>query len=169
MPSYVPPPPPAIPVPLRYGGVVLCVFGVLIFTFALSEPIARYSLAVDGRILSSDTTCIQPYNNRCVSVYSMEAPDGSRFLYRAASHDASLPIRLPVGTVIRKEKGTFTFRRDGEVVADFPLVAYAGLATGAMAVLGVGIALYRKVPPAAQPRRAVDSLRCAALATDARR
>jgi hypothetical protein len=99
--------------------------GPALILFASNEVWSRSSIQVDGLVVSSDTQCEQPYNNRCVTTYILQSRQtGKKTEYQAASNDSSLRRYLPVGTRIHKVKGHLTYEINGQQVNDFPLYFY---------------------------------------------
>jgi hypothetical protein len=115
------------------------VAAVMFGGLAASELLARGWIELDGRVISSDTTCQQPHNNRCVTRYSLERRDGSQVIYDAASNDHSLWQRLPVGAVISKRRWELGYSVDGNQINDFPRYFYGGTlaAAGCIAVVSL--------------------------------
>ena len=105
----------------------LAPFALLIWLFVGHEIYQRAAISLNGTIVSSETRCVQPYNNRCDTTYVVEGQDKTRSTYVAGPTDESLERRLPVGTVIRKNKWSLTYTVDARNVNDFPLGFYGGL------------------------------------------
>jgi len=116
----------------------LAPFALLIWLFAGHEIYQRAAISLRGTIVSSETSCVQPYNNRCDTRYVVEAQDRTRATYIAGPTDESLERRLPVGTLIRKDKWALTYSVNNQKVSDFPVVFYGvGMAFGVLcAVFG---------------------------------
>ena len=100
---------------------------LLIWLFAGHEIYQRAAVSLDGTVVSSETSCVQPYNNRCDTTYVVEGLDHTRSTYVAGPTDESLERRLPVGTFIRKDKWSLTYSVNGKKISDFPVVFYGGL------------------------------------------
>jgi hypothetical protein len=98
---------------------------VMAWSFGGSEIYRRGVFAVEGTLVSSTTTCVQPANNRCASEYVVLSSDGVRTSYVAGPTDASLPRDLPVGTVISKRRWSIDYFLNGQRVDDFPVMFYA--------------------------------------------
>ncbi len=113
---------------VMYGPILVA---VLMWLFAGSEIYQRAVIDLDGTVIYSATSCMQPYNNRCGTTYLLRARDGSEQRYDAGPTDKSLRRRLPVGTVLMKKKWALSYAVNGREVRDFPLAFYAG-------VLGLG-------------------------------
>ena len=94
-------------------GLVLLFFGWQIYQ--------RAEISLAGKIVSSDTTCNQPQNNRCVTTYVVEDASHSRETYIAGPNSHSLPKRLPIGTVVIKERWKLGYSVDGKYIDDYPL------------------------------------------------
>jgi hypothetical protein len=107
---------------VTYGPVL---FAVVAWLFAGSEIYLRAAIELNGTVVSSETSCMQPANNRCATQYIVEAPDRSRHTYIAGPTDKALPRRLPVGTVINKDKWQLFYSINGREVNDFPVVFYS--------------------------------------------
>jgi len=105
----------------------LAPFALLIWLFAGHEIYQRAAISLHGTVVSSETSCVQPYNNRCDTTYVVEAQDQTRSTYVAGPTDESLERRLPVGTVIRKDKWALTYSVNNRKISDFPAVFYGGL------------------------------------------
>ena len=105
----------------------LLAFGVLFWIFAGSEIYNRVAVDLDGTIVSSETTCMQPYNNRCVTVYVIEGANHLLTTYAAGPTDSDLVRRLPFGTKIVKHKWLLGYTVDKTQVNDFPVVFYFGM------------------------------------------
>src|SRR5690349_20911077 len=88
----------------RYSHVLLYIFSMIIWLVAGSEIFQRAKIELNGRIASSETSCVQPFNNRCAAEYVVEAVSGNRKTYVAGPTDKALRRGLPVGTAIIKEK-----------------------------------------------------------------
>ena len=108
-----------------YGGLIA--FAILAWLFAGSEIYQRAAIELIGTVVSSETSCMQPQNNRCATEYVVEANDHSRKRYIAGPTDKALPRRLPVGTAILKNKWALAYSVNGEEINDFPIVFYTGL------------------------------------------
>jgi len=115
---------------ITYGPLLLA---VLAWLFAGSETYQRADLELNGTIVSANTTCMQPWNNRCATAYIFKARDGSRQRYVAGPTDQALPRRLPVGTVLVKDRWTLSYSLNGRKIDDFPILFYCGVL-----VLGLG-------------------------------
>ena len=100
------------------------------------ELYGRATIELNGVVVSSDTSCMQPWSNRCATKYVIEAADHSKALYIAGPSDDSLRRRLPVGTELVKEKWKFWYLVNGQRIDDFGLTGYLCLA-------GFGLALLR--------------------------
>jgi len=105
--------------------------------FAGHEIYQRAAISLQGTVVSSETSCVQPYNNRCDTRYVVEAQDQTHSTYIAGPTDESLERRLPVGTFIRKDKWALTYSVNNQKVSDFPVVFYGGLMA-----FGVLVALF---------------------------
>jgi hypothetical protein len=109
---------------ITYGPMLLA---VLVWLFAGSEIYQRADIDLNGIIVSADTSCMQPYNNRCGTIYVVKSRDGSRHTYIAGPTDQALPRRLPVGTVVVKDKWALSYSLNGREIRDFPIIFYSGL------------------------------------------
>ena len=107
---------------------------VVLWLFAGSEIFQRADVELNGTVVSSETSCMQPANNRCATVYVVESQDRSRHTYIAGPTDKALPRRLPVGTVIGKAKWALSYTVNGKEFRDFPVGFYSG-------ILGLGLLL----------------------------
>src|ERR1035437_6530997 len=123
--------------PLAFG---LLLFGLLLSGLFTGGLVRRRALELSGVVVSSETKCHQPQNNRCVSTYVLRLPSGTEVTYRAASDDESLQRRLPVGTVLEKHAGVVSYRVNGVPVNRFPFIAY-------IFFIGGGIFLFLGSPP----------------------
>jgi|ERR1035441_305207 hypothetical protein len=104
---------------------------------AISSILERAEIDVDGQVIWAETTCDQPYNNRCVTRYVLRTRTGSEVIYAAMPGDSSLARRLPIGTWITKHKWDISYSVDGKRIDDFPLRFYVGiLVVGAFVGLG---------------------------------
>ena len=121
------------------------VVGVLGLLFSAGEIYARASIALRGTIVSSKTDCVQPYNNRCASVYLIEDSRGTRTEYVAGPTDHSLKRALPVGTSIDKSRWSLTYVVNGHRIDDFPRYFYSGVGFLALCFLYWAFSLYRVV------------------------
>ncbi len=101
-------------------------FPILGALFSGGELYQRASIELNGTIVASDTTCMQPQNNRCATEYIVENAAHSREKYIAGPTDHSLPRRLPIGTTVAKEKWSLSYRLNGRETDDFPLQFYIG-------------------------------------------
>jgi hypothetical protein len=99
---------------------------------AVSEIYQRAVIQLDGTVISSQTTCVQPENNRCATVYIVEGLNGSKTTYIAGPTDHSLLRRLPVGTEIVKGKWSLNYSIDQKINKGFPTKLY-------FALLGIGL------------------------------
>jgi len=115
----------------------LAPLALLIWLFAGHEIYQRAAISLQGTVVSSETSCVQPYNNRCDTRYVVEAQDQTHSTYIAGPTDESLERRLPVGTFIRKDKWALTYSVNNQKVSDFPVVFYGGLMA-----FGVLVALF---------------------------
>lgn len=117
--------------------VACLMWGLPVLLFASDEVMARARLDVSGRVLESRTACQQPYNNRCITTYTLQPASGAArtFVYNAGPNDASLQRELPVGTEISKEKWALIYRVNGKIVDDFPIAFYAIIASVGVALL----------------------------------
>jgi len=107
-----------------------CVLSGLALFFWGGEIYQRSEIALNGKVVASETTCVQPQNNRCATKYVVEDISGRNKIYVAGPNDHSLPRRLPIGTVIAKEQWKVGYSIDGRPVDDFPFWAYvAGVLT----------------------------------------
>jgi hypothetical protein len=105
----------------------LAPLALLIWLFAGNEIYQRAAISLDGTVVSSKTSCVQPYDNRCATAYVVERRDHTQSTYVAGPTDESLERRLPVRTVIRKKKWSLTYTVDARIVNDFPIGFYGGL------------------------------------------
>lgn len=110
--------------PKNYRGLV---FAALIWLFAGSEIYQRAAIELNGTVVSSNTSCMQPQNNRCATEYVIEGSKQSRITYIAGPTDKALPRRLPVGTVIVKDKWALAYSINGQHIDDFPIGFYVAL------------------------------------------
>lgn len=109
----------------------------LIVLFGFGQTVfGRYTLAVSGTIIQShDVPGAQV--PRYATEYVLVNAAGVEHAYIAGANDASLPRSMPVGTVIKKEQGTFAYERDGVAVDDFALLFYIiGISLGVAGLLG---------------------------------
>jgi len=111
---------------------LLLAFGLMMSLLAASELYKRSIIQIDGTIISSETSCIQPANNRCSTVYIIERSDHSRIEYVAGPVDHSLRRRLPAGATIVKDKWALDYSIDGKPNEDFPTKLY-------LLLLGIGL------------------------------
>ena len=125
--------------PRRSYVTTAVVVGIMFGALAASELVARAWIDVAGRVISADTTCQQPYDNRCVTRYVVERADGSRAVYDAGPNDHSLRRRLPLGTVLVKARWELSYSIDGNQVEDFPRYFYIAALTvaGSVAILSL--------------------------------
>jgi hypothetical protein len=105
----------------------LAPLALLIWLFAGHEIYQRAAISLHGTVVSSETGCVQPYNNRCDTTYVVEGQDQTRSTYVAGPTDESLERRLPVGTSIRKDKWALTYSVNDRKISDFPIGFYGGL------------------------------------------
>ena len=117
--------------------------GVLGLLFCLCEIYARASISLDGTIVFSKSSCVQPYNNRCATVYVVEDPRGARTDYIAGPTDHSLKRYLPVGTSIQKARWSLSYMVDGHRIDDFPRYFYFGVGFMGICFLYWAFSLYR--------------------------
>jgi hypothetical protein len=116
---------------LRPG--VLALFGAWLLFMGGNELLGRLWIQVDGTVVSADTTT----GNRPVTRYVVRRSDGQNTNYVAGPTDASLPRRLPLGTVLRKERGHLSFALDGQEIGGFPVLTY-----GALILAGLGLEVF---------------------------
>ena len=115
---------------------LLVVFAIVTWLFAGSEILQRATIELRGTVTASNTSCVQPQNNRCATEYVVEADKNIHRTYVAGPTDKALKRRLPVGTVIVKEKWALSYSIDGVLINDFPSVFYWGqMAFGLCCVL----------------------------------
>jgi hypothetical protein len=86
-------------------------FAVVAWLFAGSEIYQRAAIELNGTVVSSETSCMQPANNRCATQYIVEAPDRSRHTYIAGPTD--------------KDEWQLSYSINGREVNDFPVVFYS--------------------------------------------
>lgn len=116
----------------------LLFFGVMMSLLAASEIYQRSAIQLDGTVISSETSCVQPENNRCDTVYIVERSDHSRVEYIAGPVDHSLRRRLPVGTNIVKNKWALDYTINGVINRDFPTKVYfVSLGIGLCCAIGL--------------------------------
>ena len=108
------------------------VVAVAFSLFAGSEIYQRAAIELTGMVVDSETSCRQPANNRCATVYVVSAAGGARSTYIAGPVDHALARRLPVGTVIRKLKWSLSYVVDGRPINDFPIGFYLGVIGAAL-------------------------------------
>jgi len=111
---------------LRPAGLAL--FGAWLLFIGGSELLQRLWSEVDGTVVSSETST----GNRPITKYRLRAPGGHESEYVAGPTDASLPRRLPVGTVLHKERWHLSFSRDGNESATFSVLFYGSLILGGL-------------------------------------
>jgi hypothetical protein len=110
--------------------------GILLFhVFGLA---GRACLVVAGEIVSAETHCVQPYNNRCVTTYELIAASGTRTVYRAASNDQALARNLAAGSRIDKRPWRLDYTVDGTGVHDFPWAPYVAFSIVGAAMMAYG-------------------------------
>lgn len=114
----------------------LIAIAVLVWLFAGSEIYQRAVVELNGSIVSSETSCMQPENNRCATKYVIEGHDHIRTIYIAGPTDKALPQRLPAGTEIVKAKWALAYSINGRRINDFPIVFYAGLLVFGLCCVG---------------------------------
>jgi hypothetical protein len=119
--------------------------GVLGLLFSGGEIYSRASIELIGTIVSSRTDCVQPYNNRCSSVYLVENSRGTRTEYIAGPTDHSLKRSLPVGTSIDKQRWSLSYVVDGQRIDNFPRYFYFGIGFLSLCFLYWAFSLYRVV------------------------
>jgi hypothetical protein len=112
-------------------------FAAMMAVFSGTEIYQRAAIEAHGVVVSSETSCIQPQNSRCDTVYAVEGADRSRTTLVAGPNDASLRRRLPVGTLIEKQRWALDYAVNGQPVGDFPTAFY-----GIQFVLAVIFALW---------------------------
>ena len=95
--------------------------------FFLDEIYQRAVIELHGTVLSSETRCTQPENNRCFTTYVVRDDTGNLQSYVAGPSDRALQRRLPAGTIILKNRWSLRYSIDGRAVNDFPIVAYGGV------------------------------------------
>lgn len=117
--------------------------GLLLGLLSGSEFYQRASIALDGKVVSSETSCMQPANNRCATVYVVESKDGVHTEYIAGPTDHSLQRRLPVGTNISKQKWHLSYSINGTEIDTFPVVFHTYLLTFAGCCLYWAFSIYR--------------------------
>ena len=105
----------------------LAPLALLIWLFAGHEIYQRAAISLRGTVVSSETSCVQPYSNRCDTVYVIEELDRTQSTYVAGPTDESLERLLPVGTLIRKDKWSLTYSVNNRKISDFPIKSYGGL------------------------------------------
>ena len=115
--------------------VLFFILAMLICLFAGSEMFQRAKIDLNGRVISSESSCVQPLNNRCATEYVVETTSGDRKTYIAGPTDKALRRGLPVGTIVVKEKWSLSYAVNGVEINDFPFF-YKG-----MLLLGIGLAL----------------------------
>lgn len=103
---------------------------------------SRLAIDVNGTVVASQVTCVQPGNNRCVTRYVVRNADGMQTNYVAAATDGALPRDIPVGSVISKAKWSFRYDLNGQLVDDFPAVFYSGLTLLGLVCIGLWIARF---------------------------
>lgn len=121
----------------------LIIVAVLLWLFAGTEIYQRAVIELNGTVVSSETSCIQPQNNRCATEYVIEAPNHSRIMYIAGPTDKALRRRLPVGTKIVKAKWALTYSINGQRINDFPIFFYGGLLVLGLCCVGWRHTLYK--------------------------
>jgi hypothetical protein len=75
----------------------------------------------------SKALCYSDWGRRRDTTYVVEAQDQTRSTYVAGPTDEFLGRRLPVGTLIRKDKWALTYSVNNRQISDFPIVFYGGL------------------------------------------
>lgn len=119
--------------------LIFIVIGLWFSWLPISEIYNRASIELQGVITSSNTSCVQPQNNRCSTVYLTQNSTSSTSKYIAGSTDASLQRYLPIGTKIEKLKWQLNYKINEKVVNDFPIGFYGGVLTFCITALGFGI------------------------------
>jgi hypothetical protein len=99
-------------------------FGVFVIIFAVREVYNRVSIDVHGKVIVSDTTCVQPSNNRCSTRYVIESATHDRSEYVAGPTESSLRRWLPVGTSLEKTKWELGYSIDSQRISDFSMTFY---------------------------------------------
>ena len=117
--------------------------GILGLLFSASEIYARAAIALSGTIVSSRTDCVQPYNNRCASVYLVEDSHGARTEYVAGPTDHSLKRSLAVGTSIDNPRWALAYTVDGQRIDNFPRYFYLGVGFLSLCFLYWAFSIYR--------------------------
>jgi hypothetical protein len=118
---------------------------LLAWLFAGSEICQRAMIELNGTVLSSETSCAKPYNNRCSTTYLVVDKHGLRSTYVAGPTDESLERRLPTGTLIDKKKWSLAYSVNGRHIDDFPIGFY-----GTLIALGA-LCAWSGVRPAKRP------------------
>ena len=111
--------------------------GSVLVVMTASEIYDRAKIEIAGQIVAKQTSCQQPRNNRCSTIYTVAAQDGSKQLYVAGPTYEALSHDLPIGAFLRKEKWRFDYVVDGSLIQDFPLVFSLGLLAIGLAAVGV--------------------------------
>jgi hypothetical protein len=117
-------------------------WGLPFLFFGVYNTWSRASIEVNGKIIKSETQCEQPYNNRCVTTYTLKSLEtGKLSYYQAGPNDPSLRSFLPVNTILQKEKRKLSYKINGQEMNDFSLFFYlmctaigTSLATGGFTV-----------------------------------
>jgi len=105
--------------------------GLMLFLFGAAEIFKRAVIDVNAKVVSADTSCIQPQNNRCFTHYLLRDLKGNISEYTAGPNDHSLRRRLPIATSIVKRRWSLNYLINDHEIRDFPSFAY-----GCFALLG---------------------------------
>jgi hypothetical protein len=106
------------------GNNLFPAIAAFLLMFSGVELYGRAAIELDGTVVSSNTSCMQPQNNRCATEYIVESTNRARTMYVAGSTDKALQRWLPVGTRIVKHKWAFAYSVNGKPIDDFGLAGY---------------------------------------------
>lgn len=118
--------------------------GLMVFGFGASTLYRRLSIDVQGTIVSSNTTCVQPRGNRCASTYLVREGNGKNIQYVSGPVDGSLPTGLAEGTSIIKKRWQSSYSLNGRLIDDFAVAFYVAITAFGLLIFGwVAVGLFR--------------------------
>ena len=108
--------------------------------FGLSEPVSRLLIDIEGTVVESQTKCVQPHNNRCVTTYTLQPSNSLEpIVYRAGFTDQALSRYIKNGSHVEKRKWQLGYYVNGRYREDFPITFYLVISCLASVVFIQGV------------------------------
>lgn len=120
--------------------ILICTGLWILWGFGYQTVGLRLGTALDGVVIAREPIPRNRYVHGTGTIYVVRGNDGVTQKYVAGATDGSLPRNIPLGAHITKRKWELSYLLNGKRVADFPVIFYAIILSGALVCLISGSA-----------------------------